>query len=96
MTIDRVLRAILDRDLVSFGSTSDDWINDPDRMARCHDAAEHGADGSTHQEAIEDMRATFRRSIPSRCERLSNAADRYCNELDAWHDANGSLFQEIG
>ena len=36
--------------------SSCDFINNPDRAARCHDAASEGADGSTHQEAIDDFR----------------------------------------
>ena len=39
-----------------FGASSDDWINDPDRMARCHEAAEDGSDGSFHAEVIQDWR----------------------------------------
>ncbi len=33
-----------------------DFINCADRAARCHDAAEHGRDGSTHAEHIDDFR----------------------------------------
>lgn len=43
-------------DFQPFGSTSDDWINDGERMERCQEAAEHGADGSTHYEVIQDWR----------------------------------------
>jgi len=35
---------------------NDLFINDPDRAARNHDAAEDGCDGSTHAEHIEDWR----------------------------------------
>lgn len=35
---------------------NDLFINDPDRAARIHDAAEDGCDGSTHAEHIEDWR----------------------------------------
>jgi len=35
---------------------NDLFINDPDRAERIHDAAEYGADGSTHSENIDDIR----------------------------------------
>ena len=35
---------------------NDLFINDPERAARIYDAAKEGCDGSTHSEAIEDMR----------------------------------------
>ncbi len=35
---------------------NDLFINDPDRANRIHEAAEHGCDGSTHAETIEDWR----------------------------------------
>ena len=35
---------------------SDDFINCPDRAARCYDAAADGCDGSTHAERIDDFR----------------------------------------
>ena len=35
---------------------NDLFINDPERAGRIHEAAEHGCDGSTHAEHIEDWR----------------------------------------
>ncbi len=35
---------------------NDLFINDPERADRIHEAAEDGADGSTHSETIEDWR----------------------------------------
>ena len=35
---------------------NDLFINDPERAARIHDAAEYGTDGSTTQETIDDWR----------------------------------------
>lgn len=35
---------------------NDLFINDPERASRIHNAAEYGADGSTHAEHIEDFR----------------------------------------
>lgn len=33
-----------------------DFINEPERAKRCHDAASDGCDGKYHSEAIEDFR----------------------------------------
>lgn len=53
---------------------NDLFINDPDRANRIHESAEHGFDGSTHAEHIEDLQeyadehyATLSRA----CDRLS-------------------------
>ena len=35
---------------------NDLFLSDPERAERCHKAAEHGADGSTHAERLQDMR----------------------------------------
>lgn len=35
---------------------NDLFLSDPDRARRIHEAAEHGADGSTHGEHIDDWR----------------------------------------
>ena len=35
---------------------SSDFINEPERAARCHEAAADGCDGSYHWEVIEDFR----------------------------------------
>lgn len=37
-------------------ANSEDFINYPDRAARCYDAAADGCDGSTHAENIDDFR----------------------------------------
>lgn len=79
----------------SFGDTSDDWINDPERMTRCHDAAEYGCDGSTHRERIEDMRANVRALCGNR-ERMLACAMEYLSGVESWHQRNGSLDTEIG
>lgn len=86
-----------------FGSTSDDWINDGDRMARCHEAAENGAEGSTHAEVIQDWR-DFLNSLTVTDEwrdgdLSQNDYDSIDAEIDAceaWHEEHGSLHQEIG
>lgn len=77
-----------------------------DRYDRCQDAAEQGADGSTHRECIEDMRSAFRDYLRYRPRtrnvfreypyRVESAADAHFDALEHWHIANGSIDQEIG
>lgn len=95
-------------DFTPFGSSSDDWIADQDRMVRCHDAAEHGCEGSTHAEIIHDWReflSNLRRDAIRACETdeqeqeleaLVVALDAEIDSCEAWHDENGSLHEEIG
>jgi len=83
------------------GNSSDDWINAPDRARRCDEAAEYGSDGSTHQERIQDMREAFsdwirdRRSTKEH-ELFISAVDAHFDDLETWHEKNGSLFQQVG
>ncbi len=76
-----------------------------DRYNRCHDAAENGADGSTHRERIEDMRSAFkdwlyyhkRTSYAGNYPyRLESAVMAHFDRLETWHEQNGSLDQEVG
>jgi hypothetical protein len=87
---------------------NDLFINDPDRAKRCYEAAEFGADGSTHQEHIEDWRAylgTFRtwdaqydetEEDGDLSQELYDAILKEIDDCEEWHHKNGSLFQEIG
>lgn len=79
----------------TFGDTSDDWINDPERMQRVSDAAEDGADGSTHREVIDDQRANVREYCGTR-ERMLTCALQYLSAVEYWHQRNGSLDDVIG
>lgn len=85
-----------------FGATSDDWINDPERMERCDKAAEDGCDGSTHQEHIQDWRDAFRdfmryeRRGHQECELVMDAVEKYWDALELWHEENRTLFQQVG
>lgn len=73
---------------------NDLFINDPDRADRCHRAARDGADGSYHAEVIEDWRAFLDTlELP---ERVKDRINAEIDECEAWHDANGSLYTEIG
>lgn len=77
---------------------SDLWINEPERADRMDKAAEHGADGSTHRETINDQREAVKDAESDRFFPPNNA-DALLRELDhieAWHELNGSLDQEIG
>jgi hypothetical protein len=79
-----------------------DFINYPERAGRCYDAAEHGCDGKTHAEVIDDWREIFADWLRERkrgrfgytC--FDEAVSGYFDELEAWHLKSGSLYQEIG
>ena len=85
-----------------------------DRYNRCHEAAEHGSDGSTHAECIDDFRE-FGRGLFDEASRQAfrllddegdkaedqiadkrDAFEADCDKLEAWHEANGSLNQQVG
>lgn len=77
---------------------NDLFINDPERAARIHDAAEYGGDGSTNAEVIEDWREALQ---AAQQDGKINDADfeainREIDDCEAWHDKNGSLRQVIG
>lgn len=79
-----------------------------DRYTRCYDAAENGADGSTHRERIEDMREAFRDWLHdynrnnSRLPfaeypyRVEAAVMAHFDNVEQWHIDNGSIDQEVG
>ena len=100
--ISNIVHELLNTVFVPFGSSSDDWLHDPERMGRCSNAAEHGADGSTHAEVIQDQRdqlIPYLRRAPSPKsdrDRLANAAAAYLDEVETWHYQNGSLHHMIG
>ncbi len=93
---------------------NDLFINDPDRAERCYDAAENGADGSTHAEAIQDQRdfaeilydearrAVWKLDGPEadeaeiELEDWQDTISALLDEVETWHETNGSLHQEIG
>ena len=79
------------------------FISDPDRANRIHAAAKHGADGSTHAEVIDDWRdflrdvwkeelSEDRDSADERADLIESAIDA----VEAWHEQNGTLNEEIG
>ncbi len=79
---------------------SDFW-NEPDRAARCYDAAAEGCDGKTHAEVIADWRAAFSAWVRDRRkwqdpERFIAAVEAHFDGVESWHEKNGSLDREIG
>lgn len=73
----------------------------PRRAERCWAAQEEGCDGSTHREIIADWRKAFR--WERRCldngkphDRFESAVEAYFDDVEAWHEKNGTLFQEVG
>lgn len=82
---------------------TDLFINDPERAERIHDAAEHGSDGSTHYEIMEDWREfadmLFRDlhfDDRNDAEPLRDALDAAINDCELWHEKNCSLHEVIG
>ena len=82
-----------------------DFINEPERAARCHDAAEFGCDGKTHSEVIEDWRESFSAWLSDETrsawsavkgDRFGSAVRTYFDSVESWHEKNGSLWTEIG
>lgn len=78
-----------------------DFWNEPERAARCADAAEEGCDGKTHAEVIEDWREAFSAWISDQRrwtdpERFIAAVGAHFDSVEDWHEQNGTLWQEIG
>lgn len=95
------------RNFRRFGDTSDDWFNDSGRMNRCHNAAKHGEDGSTHAEALQDMRDNLHDMVRDTghgtsdrtreiLDSIAEAIEAEIDACEAWHEANGSLHECTG
>ncbi len=74
---------------------NDLFISDPDRADRLAEYAEDGCDGSTHDEVIEDWRAFLDDActLPERCK---DHLRKQIDDVEEWHNKNGSLFEVIG
>jgi hypothetical protein len=80
------------------------FLTDPDRANRLHEAAEDGADGSTHAEHIEDWRdflSILKQSVPYSEEQdeIREQLEKIADEIDAkeeYLDKNGQLDKVIG
>jgi len=91
-------------DFRPFGSSSDDGITDPDRAERCHEAAEHGCDGSTHYEIMQDWRdflsdlfRDYRRGNEITDDELDAIEESISAEIDAceaYHEDRGTLHED--
>ena len=69
----------------------------PERFERMWNAAEDGAEGSTHAEIIDDSLSCLRdlrfdRSLNHVCDSI----ERHIESIESWHDKNGSLNEVIG
>jgi hypothetical protein len=78
-------------------------MSDPERADRLVSASENGADGSTHQEVIDDWRNAFshwirysRKGYHNPPERFIAAVEAHFDACEKWHEDNGTLDQEIG
>lgn len=106
----RTLREIIGHpDFIPFGSSSDEWLSDPDRMERCHEAAEDGCDGSTHGEIIGDWRKFLARlereahrkawahdRVSAEIERRAESIREEIDKCEVWHAEHGSLEEMVG
>lgn len=77
------------------------FINEPERAARCYDAAEHGCDGRLHAEVIEDWREALNGWIRDYHRNHNrglflDAVEAHFDRIEQWHETNGSLWEEIG
>lgn len=77
-----------------FGSSSDDWIHDTDRMERIEE--NWPGDGSTHGEYIQDFRECLRDCFPDLDDSTRERIERDIDECEEWHENNGSLHDVIG
>jgi hypothetical protein len=76
---------------------NDLFISDPDRADRIHEAAEHGCDGSTHAECMEDWREfmeTLESDFSSQAWGMDDEmeADAF---TEAWEARRDALAEEI-
>ncbi len=74
---------------------NDLFINDPERAERCYDAAENGSDGSTHAEIIEDWR-DFLATLDDLSDSLREDIQQEINDCEAWHEKQGTLWEQVG
>lgn len=77
------------------------YLSDPERADRMEKAAENGAEGSTHQEVIDDWRKAFSFWVRGRKrwtqpERFIAAVEEHFDSVEKWHEEHGTLDQEVG
>ena len=74
---------------------NDLFISDPDRADRLFEAAEEGADGSTHAEHIDDWR-DFINNAADYPEHIADALLAECDTVEQWHIDHGTLDNHVG
>lgn len=74
---------------------NDLFIHDPERADRIYKAAEHGCDGSTHAEAIQDWRDYFELIEDSLDPDVVLNIAREIELTEAWHEEHGTLDSQI-
>ena len=92
-----------------FGSSSDNWMNDAVRADRCHKAAAHGCEGSTHYEIMQDWRdflsdlfRDYRRGndedemTDAELDAIEASIDAEIDACEAYHETAGTLHKQIG
>lgn len=100
--VERFVDSFIRSDFASgWYDASNDFSRDSDRRDRVYAAAMFGAEGSTHQEIIDDQRHAFRAYIRDRHRwsepvRFIDAVEEHFDSIEQWHEDNGSLFQEVG
>lgn len=89
---------IRNEDLCPSADPQDLCLSDPDRATRLWDAAEVGCDGSTHAEVIADWRRNAENAFrwDRRLPNVLDAIELAILDVEAWHEANGSLDDEVG
>lgn len=77
---------------------NDLFINDPDRAVRRQEAAEFGTIGDLNCEIIEDWREFLQVAffVGTVDEPLWESISNEIDEVESWHDNNGSLYEPSG
>jgi hypothetical protein len=103
ITIDDLLNLPQWHSFIESRLGNDLFISEPDRADRMHEAAEHGADGSTHYETIEDWRDFARDlfrslSMDERDDEEKNYETLMdeINSCEEYHDGIGTLHNQVG
>jgi hypothetical protein len=85
---------------------NDGWINYPERRGRIETAAEDGGEGSFHAEIIQDWRDAlallsvidpdYPEDGGDLTEEEHATLEKKIDDCEAWHEANGSLWEQVG
>jgi hypothetical protein len=75
---------------------NDGWIDDPERRERIEEAAIEGGDGSTHAEVIQDWYDALSYYLEDVSECLEVMMTRHIEQIELFHEQNGTLHNQIG